>query len=101
MKQSKPKVVRDFRGQDYVQTSNVCGNTTYVRNYQVEYQLSLAPEHVNKLLTSLSENVQLERYQHRELKMVMLKLHCHGTSPGAEVDVRKGRNDIVNKELTA
>ena len=27
---------------------------------------SLAPEHVNKLLTSLSEDDKLNRYQHRE-----------------------------------
>lgn len=33
----KPKVVSDFRGCDYVQTRNVCGNTTYVRNYEVSY----------------------------------------------------------------
>lgn len=37
MKTSKPRVVRDFRGQDYVQTKNVCGNTTYVRNYETTY----------------------------------------------------------------
>ena len=43
MKQLKPRVVRDFRGQDYVQTSNVCGNTTYIRNYEVTYQLSHTP----------------------------------------------------------
>lgn len=37
MKQYKPRVVTDFRGQDHVQTRNICGNTTYVRNYEVEY----------------------------------------------------------------
>ena len=37
MKQFKPKVVQDFRGQDYVQTRNVCGNTTHIRNYEVTY----------------------------------------------------------------
>lgn len=37
MKMYKPRVVQDFRGRDYVQTRNVCGNTTYIRNYEVEY----------------------------------------------------------------
>lgn len=37
MKHFKPKVIADFRGQDHVQTRTVCGNTTYVRNYEVSY----------------------------------------------------------------
>ena len=37
MKQSKPRVVTDFRSQDYVQSKNVCSNTTYVRNYEMPY----------------------------------------------------------------
>ena len=37
MKQQRPKVVQDLLGRDYVQTRNICGNTTYVRNYEVQY----------------------------------------------------------------
>jgi hypothetical protein len=36
-KEERPKVISNFRNQDYVQTINVCGNTTYVRNYEMPY----------------------------------------------------------------
>lgn len=35
LKLPKPKFIEDFRGQKYVQTKNVCGNTTYIRNYEL------------------------------------------------------------------
>jgi translation elongation factor EF-Tu-like GTPase len=36
-KEERPKVISDFRNQDYVQTTDVCGNITYVRNYEMPY----------------------------------------------------------------
>lgn len=33
----KPKVITDFRGLDHIQTRNVCGNTTYINNYEAQY----------------------------------------------------------------
>ena len=87
MKTFKPKVIQDFRGQDYVQTRNVCRNTTYIRNYEVTYQLSLT--------LAWGYNTSLVE------KSINIKIYGNGTSPDAEVDVRNGRNDIVNKELTA
>ena len=34
MKQLKPRMVTDFRGVSYAQSKNICGNTTYIRNYE-------------------------------------------------------------------
>ena len=49
---------------------------------------SLAPEHVNKLLTSLSENGKLNRYQHREQMLREVPNVCNN-----------GRSDNIKEQF--
>ena len=86
MKQLKPRVVRDFRGQDYVQTSNVCGNTTYVRNYEVLRPLDL--QHMNTYFSVLGFIVTLDDVLDREVRfMEILDYIKEPYNPKVKIDV--------------
>lgn len=37
MTMKRPKIVKDYRGNDYVREIEHHGNLTLIRNYQVEY----------------------------------------------------------------